>query len=39
MHEMTREDWERIVHALSQFKHNPRFELTWQKAIEVLRAI
>ena len=37
MKDMTREDWERIVHALSQFKHNPKFDTTLQKAVEILR--
>jgi hypothetical protein len=36
MDDMTRDDWERIAHALSQYRHNPQFDETYQKVRVIL---
>jgi len=34
--ELSREDWQRIVFALSQFSHNPEFTETLAKVTKIL---
>ena len=36
MLKLTRVDWDCIAHALSQYRHNPQYEVTYQKVIAIL---
>lgn len=34
--QLTRDDWERITHALSHFSHNPDYKSTLEKVRRIL---